>query len=99
MQLLANALPQLAGKLIGSDPAVNSTDPAPNVCTPRVVKALIQRLIRDYGEQGEFQNLATILAGLTVQISNTTPTRMTASIPAQVIDVMDQTATQILQVA
>lgn len=87
-----------SGKVIGNDPKLNDPDPAPNVVTPRVIKASVNRLTHDYAEDGLLQNVANIVLGTIVQRSATV-TRMSVQIPLQPVDILDQIATQLLQVA
>lgn len=89
---------QLSHKLIADDPKKNEPEPAPNVVTPRVLKALINRLTRDYGENALVARVGEIIAGTVVQRS-VVPTRMNAQIPLQPIDILNQTAMQVNQVA
>ena len=72
--------------------------PGPSVVTPRVVKASVIRLIRDYNENGLLQNVSVIIANTIVQRSATV-NRMTSMIPLQVIDILDQNAFSVQQVA
>jgi len=88
----------LRGKLIGNDPVGNAPVPGPNVVTPRVLKTSINRLVRDYGEDDLLQNVATIILQ-TQAIRETSPsTRLSARIPLQPIDILDQIALKVDQV-
>ena len=97
--LKAQEVAQLSGKVIGQDPVANSPDPAPNVCTPRVYRAVIVQVLSLFASNGMLQNLAQIIAGTQVQISGVSATRMTALIPAQPVALLHQTATSITQVS
>lgn len=96
--LLVKAASQLRGKSIGDDPKKNESLPG-TVITPRVVKAMINRLTRDYGEDGLVQRVAEIILGTIVQRETSPATRMSAQIPLQPIDILDQVAMQVNQVA
>jgi phage tail sheath gpL-like len=97
--LIAKAASVLRGKSLADDPKRNEPTPGPSVVTPRVVKALINRLTRDYGENDLLQRVANILLD-TIVIRETTPTtRISAQIPLQPIDILDQVAFQVNQVA
>jgi phage tail sheath gpL-like len=97
--LIAKAASVLRGKALADDPQKNEPTPGPSVVTPRVVKALINRLTRDYGENDLLQRVAQILLG-TIVLRETTPTtRISAQIPLQPIDILDQVAMQVNQVA
>lgn len=96
--LAAKELAQLSGKNVGDDPKKNE-EPNPNTVTPRVYKALINRLSRDYAELGLLQRVDEIIGG-TIVIRELAPTtRLSAQIPLQPVDILDQTAAQINQVA
>jgi phage tail sheath gpL-like len=96
--LIAKAALTMRGKLLADDPKKNEPVPGPNVITPRVVKAMINRLTRDYGEDALLQLVDAIVAG-TVVIRETTPTtRVSAQIPLTPIDILDQLAFQVNQV-
>lgn len=97
--LQAKARTQLRGKNIGDDPRANEPEPAPNVVTPRNVKAMINRLTVDYGENGLLQQVSTITAETLVQRASSPTTRISAQIPLRPVDILDQVAIQINQVA
>lgn len=96
--LIAKAASQLRGKQLADDPKKNEPVPGPNVVTPRVFKALINRLTRDYGEEDLLQRVAEIITGTVVQRSLAPTTRMAAQIPLTPIDILDQIALQVNQV-
>lgn len=89
---------QFRGKQIADNPKQNETAPV-NAVTPAVLKAAINRLTRDYGEDGLLQRVGEIIADTQTERSQATTTRLTARIPLQPIDVLDQIATKIEQVA
>jgi phage tail sheath gpL-like len=97
--LLAKMASTLRGKKIGDDPVKNEPTPGPDVVTPRIAKALINRLTTDYGEIGLLQNVNEIKAN-TIVIREVSPrTRLSARIPLQPIDILDQVTTKIDQVS
>ncbi|WP_437767181.1 hypothetical protein WMF27_20525 [Sorangium sp. So ce281] len=97
--LIAKAAASLRGKQIADDPKKNEPVPGPTVVTPRVLKALINRVTRDYGENDLLQRVGEIING-TLAIREASPTtRLSAQIPLQPIDILDQVALQVNQVA
>lgn len=90
---------QFAGKLLADDPATGARVPGNTVVTPRVVKAAINKLTRDYGDSDLLQQVELIVAGTVVQRDTSPTTRISSSIPLRPIDVLKQTATFIGQVA
>jgi phage tail sheath gpL-like len=89
---------QFAGKLVGDDPVKNQ-DPDPIVVTPRNYLALINALTHQYANYSLLQNVDAIIAG-TLAIREASPrTRLSSQIPLQTVDILDQTAALILQVA
>ncbi|MDI3282115.1 hypothetical protein [Polyangium sp. 15x6] len=97
--LIAKAATQLRGKIIGDDPKKNEPTPGPNVATPRIVKALVDRLSDDYGEDDLLQNVSTIKSQTLVLRDSANKTRMSAKIPLQPVDILDQVAFRVDQVA
>jgi phage tail sheath gpL-like len=97
--LKAKETAQLSGKNVVNDPGPNDADPGPNCVSPRNYRALINRLTRDYDENGLLQNVATIVANTQVSRNSSPTTRMSALIPLQPVDVLHQIAASIQQVA
>lgn len=97
--LIAKAAASLRGKTIANDPVKNEPTPGPGVVTPRVVKALIDRLSQDYAENDLLQNVSEIKANTLVVRESSPTTRMSARIPLQPIDVLHQVAFLVDQVA
>ncbi len=89
---------QFRGKQIGDDPVKNEPTPGPQVVTPRVLKAAINRLTRDYAENSLVQRVGEVINGTIVQRESSPPTRMSAQIPLWTADILDQIATQVNQV-
>ena len=73
-------------------------DPSCLGVTPRVVKACVNKLTRDYGDNGLLQRVPDIIAGTVVQRETTPTTRMSGQIPLWPVDILDQTAFQVNQV-
>jgi phage tail sheath gpL-like len=97
--LLAKYAAQFTGKNIADDPPVGGKPLAPNVVSPRVVKAAINKLTDDYGDLGLVQNVPQIQAD-TICIREQSPTtRISARIPLQSCDILDQIGTALDQVA
>ena len=90
---------QFAGKKIAPDPLPGQRIPGPDVVTPRVAKAAIAKLVRDYGDKDLVQNTDTIVNNLLVIQEASPTTRMTAKIDLQTIDVAHQFGFSIDQVA
>jgi phage tail sheath gpL-like len=81
---------QFAAKQIGNDPAKGQSPPGANVATPRIVKAAVDQLTREYGGKDLLENVSTITNN-TVVIRETSPTtRMSARIPLDVADILNQ---------
>lgn len=81
---------QLSGKSIGDDPAAGQKPPGRQVITPRVMRALVIKKLREYAENDLLQNVDQTIADLIVQRETASPTRMMARIPLQPIDILDQ---------
>lgn len=90
---------QFRGKEIGNDPKKNEPTPGPNVVTPRVVKAAVDRLTDDYFEDDLLQNPSVIKTNTQVVRSSAPKTRIGVQVPLQPIDILDQIAAKVLQVA
>jgi phage tail sheath gpL-like len=96
--LKAQEVAQMSQKVIGNNPVPGGQPPGPNVCTPNMYQAIIVNLLNLFDANGLLKNFSQILADLQVQISNTTPTRLTAMVPLQVADCLHQVATLVEQV-
>lgn len=94
--LIAKAAATLRGKQAGDDPVKNSPVPPDQVVTPRIIKASIDRLTDDYAEDALVQNADAIKAGTIVLRGPAT--RMSARIPLQPVDILDQVAFKVDQV-
>jgi phage tail sheath gpL-like len=91
----------MAGKSIGDDPAVGGKPPGPTVLTPRVVKAALDRLTRDWaeGELDLLQNGDDIVDNTLVIREASPTTRMSARVPLQPVDIVHQVGLLYEQVA
>ena len=87
------------GKLIGDDPVKGQPQPAPNVATPRVLKAIVNRMLRLYFDKGLIQAINDTIANSIVQREASPTTRLSAVIPLQPSDPWDQAAVRIDQIA
>ena len=87
------------GKVIGDDPVKGQPEPAPSVATPRNLKAIINRLLREYFDKGLIQNVAKTIADTVVQREVSPTNRMSAVIPLEPVDPWDQAALRIDQIA
>lgn len=97
--LQAKAILQNAGKRIANDPPKGARVPGPSVCTPSQFQGQIFGLLNQYDENDLLQNLADIKAGTIVQRETSPSTRMTARIPLQPVDNLEQMAVAVDQVA
>ena len=97
--LQAKAALQNAGKRIANDPPQGAKMPGPQVVTPSVFRGQIISLLNDYYANDLLQNLDQIKAGLIVQRETNPTTRMTARVPLQTIDNLEQMAVAVDQVA
>ena len=90
---------QFTGKNVADDPPIGGRPLAPNVVSPRIVRAAANKQTQDYGDLGLAQNVPAIQAG-TIVIRETSPvTRISCRIPMQTIDILDQIATALDQTA
>lgn len=97
--LLAKANLQLGGRTIADDPQEGQTVANALAVTPSVFKNMIVQLINQYDNQGLLQNVADILSGLQVVRETSPTTRLSARIPLQVIDILNQTGSRIEEVS
>ncbi len=97
--LITKSALQLRGKEIGDDPKKNEPLAGPRVVTPRVVKAMVDGLTDNYAGNDLLQNAATIKAQTLVLRDTNNRTRMGAKIPLQPVDILDQLAFRVDQVA
>lgn len=94
----AKATLQFSGKKIGNDVAQGQRTPGPDVVTPAVYKASLIKLLRDYEELDLLENVDATIAAMVVQRETSPTTRLSARVPADVIDIFDQSANLISQV-
>jgi phage tail sheath gpL-like len=95
----AKAALQNAGKRIANDPPQGGKTPGPLVVTPSIFRGQIVSLLNDYNERDLLQNIDEIKAGLVVQRETTPSSRMSARVPLQPIDNLEQMAIAVDQVA
>lgn len=88
-----------SGKAIGSDPLPGQRLPGAQVATPSAFKVLIFGLLNQYSEADLVQNVADIKLATQVVREVAPSTRLSARIPLEPIDILDQTATNCDQVA
>ena len=86
---------QFANKKIGDDPVPGASLPESSIVTPRVVKACIDQLSRDYGDAGQLTRVATTIADTQVGRDPGNTTRMNARIPLYVALPLHQMAAAI----
>jgi phage tail sheath gpL-like len=97
--LQAKATLQNAGKRIANDPPEGAKTPGPQVVTPSGFRSQIFQVLNSYGENDLLQNLDQIKEGTIVQRETSPSTRMTARIPLQPIDNLEQIGIAVDQVA
>jgi len=97
--LISKAALQLRGKSIGDDPKKNEPTPGANVTTPRVVKAMIDGLTDVFAGNDLLQNVPVIKSQTQVLRDSSNRSRMGAKVPLQPIDILDQLAMRVDQVA
>lgn len=97
--LVTKAALTMRGKSIGDDPKKAEPGPGPKVVTPRVVKAMINALTDVYNGNDLLQNVDEIKAQTLVLRDSNNKTRMGAKVPLQVVDILDQLAFRVDQVA
>jgi phage tail sheath gpL-like len=90
---------QFSGFDLASDVADGARPPGSTVLTPSRYRAAVFRVINDFDEQDQLQNAAAIKAGTVVQRATSPTTRLEARIPLQPIDICDQFAVAVDQVA
>lgn len=96
--LLAQGAALLRGKTVAADPAQNEAPP-PGAITPSALKTIINRKTRDYFEAGLLKQVAQIIANTQVQYDQVNaPNRLSALIPLEPIDILDQVAFSVQQV-
>lgn len=96
--LLSRANAQFGGKVIGNDPAQGQKPPGPSVVTPRLFKSMITQLLSEYGNNNLIENVPQTVAAVDVVRESSPSTRLSARIPLDVVDVLDQTATNLNQI-
>ncbi len=90
---------QYQGKDIGDDPPAGALPPPATVITPTIFKASINRITDDFAEDGQLQHVDAIKAATVVQRETSPSTRMSARVPLEPIDIFDQAAIQVDQIA
>ena len=97
--LVAKTSLNMAGFRIADDSLPGAPPAPPGVATPSLWRGLIYGLLDRYSELGLVQNVDAIKAGVVVQRELSPTTRMTARIPLQPVDNLEQTAAAVDQVA
>lgn len=95
--LLAKIAAQFGGKEIADDPARGARAPGPNVVTPSVFKAAINKLTSEYGENDMLQAVEDTKSNTIAQRETSPATRMAARIPLNPIDIAKQFAVAVDQ--
>lgn len=88
----------IAGKIAADDPAKNA-QPTVGVVTPRDLKAVCNRLTRQYGDNNLFKNVGAIVSGTTVVRNQSNNNRFDIYVPIQVCDISDQVGATVSQIA
>lgn len=92
-ELIAAYAAELGAKKIIDDPQPGEQILAPNVASPRTIKALVYRLVDEYGRRGLFKNVDTIKNEIEVVRDENNLSAVGVRIPARVIDLLLQTKT------
>jgi phage tail sheath gpL-like len=95
--LYARAVLQFARMAIGNDPAKGQRPPGPGVVTPSSFKAMLVQLINEYNNDNLLQNVTAIIGATQVQREVSPSTRITARVPLQPVDILDQIGVNIDQ--
>ncbi len=90
---IAKLVLQFSGFLIADDPAPGERTPGSRVATPRVIRAALAKLVRDYEGVDLLENGTTIIANSVVQRETSPNTRMSIRVPLDIIDCLHQTCT------
>jgi len=96
--LIAKDAAQFNGKLIGNNTVPGQRLPGPKVVTPFNRKTAITKLVDDYDQMDLLQNADQIKLAVLANREPGTSSRISARVPLQVIDILDQLSTQINQV-
>ncbi len=96
--LVVQVYAAMDGKLIQDDPISGAPEPAPNVATPRNLKAVINGNIRDYFDKGLLENPGQTIADTIVQREASPANRMSARIPLQTAFAWTQSTIKIEQI-
>ena len=97
--LIVMASSSFSGKTIANDPLPGQRIPGATVVTPTAYKIIINQLINEYATSELLQNAEEIKLGTQVVRESSPSTRLSARIPLQPIDVLDQVATNLDQIA
>jgi phage tail sheath gpL-like len=98
-KLQTKAALQYGGKRIADDPPKGAKQPGPEVVTPKNFKGCVFGVINDLADNDLLQNVDQIKDGTIVQRETNPTTRMTARIPLQTIDNLEQIGIAVDQVA
>lgn len=90
---------QFTGKKIGNDPVQGQRTPGPDVVTPTIFRSALIGLLRRYESLDRIENVEETIASLVVQRESNPTTRLSARVQVDFIDLADQFATDIAQVA
>ena len=96
--LIAKDAAQFNGKLIGTNTVPGQRLPGRKVVTPFNRKTAITKLVDDYDAMDLLQNVDQIKAAVLANREPGTSSRISARVPLQVIDILDQLSTQVNQV-
>ena len=97
--LAAKLTLQFGGKDIVDDPAQGAPPPPPTATTPNRILDATLVLVDDYVTRGSFKNGDQIKAGTVAQHETNPTNRASVRVPAQVIDILEQIACEVDQVA
>jgi phage tail sheath gpL-like len=89
---------QFSGKKIANDPPKGAQPPGPDVVYPQLVRGAFFALLNDYDRNSLLENVGAIKDGTKIQREINPTTRISLQSPIDVIDILLQTASQLLQV-
>ena len=95
--LAAKQVAQFSGKLIGDDPAQGQRTPGALVTTPKVLKAMVAQLVREYAANDLLENEEQIISGIVTVREAAPNTRLSVRVPLDFIDILDQIGSLVIQ--
>ncbi len=98
-EVIVQATTRFAGKVIGNDVKSGQREPGNTVVTPKLFKAMILDIINQYDNDNLLQDVANTVSSIVVVREASPSNRMSARVPLKVIDILNQTATDVSEVS